>query len=143
MKRRTDMADHAPLPWERLLWSARPLPWSSTRYLLTDFRLVVLDGDRSDELAVDDIRDVHRSRTRLDRLLARSTLVIDARSGRRPPIVLHHVRQGTQLAALLEFLARSPSSLDGRDVEAALAWEPRFTDRRPGRVLGGTAALLI
>jgi hypothetical protein len=53
------------LPWERLLWSARP--WQprpllrGERYLLTDFRLLCITRRTIAELALDDIGEIHRT----------------------------------------------------------------------------------
>jgi hypothetical protein len=115
-----------PLSWERLLWSRRALlpPWE--RYTLTDFRLVRLAGHQSDELAIQDIADVQHRESWVDRILGSSTVIVHARSGRRPPLVLAHVRHGAQLAALLDLAsAGPPMSWDPASVRAALAWTPR------------------
>ena len=47
-----------PLPWEHLLWSCRSVWPPGARYVLTDFRLVRVDGHRSSEIAVHDIGEV-------------------------------------------------------------------------------------
>ena len=63
-----------PLPWERLLWSGRSafhLVWArarDVRYALTDLRLVRLHDEGGDELALDDIGEIQRTESRLDRL---------------------------------------------------------------------------
>ncbi|HEY7172778.1 MAG TPA: PH domain-containing protein [Vicinamibacterales bacterium] len=114
-----------PLPWERLLWSGRSACAPRTRYLLTDFRLVRRRGREADELAIQDVADIQRRQTPLDRLLGTSTIVFQPRSGRRPPFVLAHVRRGAPLAALIELLAGDPrANWDAESVQAALAWEP-------------------
>ena len=126
-----------PLPWERLLWSRRALlpPWE--RYALTDFRLVRIAGDRSDELALADIADVHHRESWVDRILGTSTVVVHAKGGRRAPLMLAHVRHGAQLAALLELASDDPQvPWDRASVRAALAWEPR------ARVAGYREAVL-
>ena len=115
-----------PLSWERLLWSGRALlpPWE--RYALTDFRLVRIAGSRSDELAIQDIADVQHRESWIDRLLGSSTVVVRAKSRRRQPLVLAHVRHGAQLAALLDLASADPQvSWDPASVRAALAWQPR------------------
>lgn len=132
-----------PLPWERVLWSRRPLLAPGVRYVLTDFRIVRVAGARSAELAIQDVGDVCRERSVLDRLVGTSTLVVHARDARRPPVVLRHVRRGAQIAALLEFLAGDPdASLDATAVRAALAWEPR-TGARGSRGVAAAAAALV
>jgi hypothetical protein len=115
-----------PLPWERRLcrggasWS----PWA--HYVLTDFRLVLVDGKRSDEIAIHDIGEVHREQSWFDRLAGTSTLVVRRRGRDRPPFVLRGIRRGAQVGALLELLAGDPyAPLDQQAVRAALTWEPR------------------
>ncbi|MBZ5556927.1 MAG: hypothetical protein LAO77_06575 [Acidobacteriia bacterium] len=138
-----------PLPWERLLWSSRP--WhlrrrlGGERYLLTDVRLVriIRRGlDSFDELTFDDIGEIQRTESGLDRLLGTSTLVVHARRD-FPPMVLARVRRGAQLAAFLELIASDPHApLDPERVRHALAWEPRA----PGlarEALGGFVAVLL
>ena len=77
----------APLPWERVLWTGRPLRIGrrlrGERYLLTDFRLVRIVGASVDELVLHDIGDVQRHETGFDRLVSASTLVVRPR--RRDP----------------------------------------------------------
>lgn len=115
-----------PLSWERLLWTRRGLlpPWD--RYVLTDFRLVRLGRQHSDELAIQDIGDVQHHESSIDRVLGCSTVVVHARNNRRAPLVLPHVRQGPQLAALLDLASAEPNvSWDRQSVRAALRWSPR------------------
>ncbi len=129
-----------PLPWERSLWAARAW-WSlRRRYVLTDLRLVVLDGARSDEIALGDIGEVLRTESWLDRLAGTSTLTVLGRAALRAPVVVSGVRRGAQLAALLELISTSPSEpLDERAVRAALQWEP--AEARHG--LKAVAAALV
>jgi hypothetical protein len=134
-----------PLPWERLLWSCRSLTLPRSRIVLTDFRLVRLDRDRFAEIAIQDVAEVRRSESRLDKLLGTSSLVVAHRDRRRAALILPHVRRGVQLAALLDLLADDPSaSIDPDAVNAALLWEPR-TGRHPVRraVLGLAAVTVI
>ena len=119
------MAVHSPLPWERTLWKARPFvtPWVS--YALTDLRVFVTHGRRVSEIALQDIGDVEHRRSRFDRLVGTSTVIVRPRDGRRQPIAFEHVRRGAPLAALIELLAGDPqASLDAAAVDAALNWEP-------------------
>jgi hypothetical protein len=114
-----------PLPWERLLWSGRVACAPRTCYILTDFRLVRRRGGDADELAIQDVGDIQRRQTPLDRLLGTSTITVHSRGGRRTPFVLARVRRGAQLAALIELLAGDPrANWDAESVRAALAWEP-------------------
>jgi cytochrome c553 len=110
-------------------------PWVT--YALTDLRVFVAHGGRVSEIALQDVGDVEHRRSRLDRLLGTSTVIVrprdarwhaeapEARRRRRQPISLHQVRRGAQLAALVELLAGDPqASLDAAAVDAALDWEP-------------------
>ena len=78
-----------PLPWERLLWSGRPLRLparlAGDQYFLTDFRLVRASRTCADEIALDDIGDIFRTETPLDRLLGTSTIVVHPRREDRSP----------------------------------------------------------
>ena len=119
-----------PLPWERLLWSSRPLrirAWlSGDRYYLTDFRLVRESPCGADELAIQDVGDVGRTESRFDRILGTSTVVVHAKRASRPPFVVADVRGGAQLAAALELLATDPAvAADPHAIRSTLAWEPR------------------
>jgi hypothetical protein len=137
------------LPWERLLWSGRP--WrpgprlAGERYLLTDFRLIRVARAGADEVALDDVRDVHRVEGLLDRLLGTSTILIHREKGAGPvsPIVLTAVRRGAQLAALVELLAGDPQApRDADAVRAALNWDPRPPAFEARSAVGGVVALL-
>jgi hypothetical protein len=115
-----------PLPWERLLWSRRGVlpPWE--RYVLTDFRLVRLGRDQSDELAIQDIADVQHRESWIDGVFGSSTVVVHSKNHRRAPLVLPHVRHGAQLAALLELTSKEPTAAwDQQSVRAALRWNPK------------------
>ena len=119
-----------PLPWERLLWSGGPLRplrrLAGERYILTDFRLVSIAGDRTRELPLGDIGDVHCDQSTLDRLLGTSTLTVHGRRPSGRPLVLVSIRSGAQLAALIELLSGDPrASIDRDAVRAALSWDPR------------------
>jgi cytochrome c553 len=140
-----------PLPWERLLWSGRPSPvaaalWVGERYALTDFRLVRIRGAVVDEIAIQDIADVSRRQSRLERLAGSASIVVERRGRRTPPLVLHSIRQSSQLAALLALLAGDPNAqLDGDAVAAALAWRPREIRRRSESLvaLGAVAVAIV
>jgi hypothetical protein len=125
-----------PLPWERLLWSGRPSPvsaalWLGERYVLTDFRLVRVRGTLVDEIAIQDIADVSRRQSRLDRLAGTASITVERRSRRTPPLVLRSISRSSQLAALLSLLAGDPTAqLDSDAVAAALAWRPQETGSR-------------
>lgn len=138
-----------PLPWERLLWTDRAWPSfrsfpRGARYALTDFRLVVVDDERSDEIANQDIGEIHCSQTWLDRRLRTSTLSVAQRRGTRSPVILRGIRHGAQLAALLELLAGDPhASLDAETVRSALEWEPRTRPRGVRQAIGAAAVALV
>ena len=139
-----------PLPWERLLWSGRPalpLVWAharGARYFVTDFRLVRVHDEGADELALDDIGDINRTESRLDRLIGTSTIEVQPRDPQRTTIVFSGVRRGAQLAALIELLAGDPHALvDPESVRAAMAWEPHASSAGGRETLSGFAAVLI
>src|SRR5580700_5094277 len=139
----TRSAMEVPLPWERRLCcgGASWLPWGR-RYVLTDFRLVLVDGKRSDEIAIHDIGEVHRAQSWFDRLAGTSTLIVHRRGRGRPPFVLRGIRRGSQVAALLELLAGDPyAPLDEHAVRAALSGEPRTAGHGRIAIAGLTAAL--
>jgi len=133
-----------PLPWERRLWSGRSAFAPRTRYILTDFRLVRLRGRDADELAIQDIADIQRRQTRLDRLLGTSTIALRRRAGPRPPFVLARVRRGAPLAALIELLAGDPrASWNAEAVQAALAWEPSPVHETYRPALVGVGGIML
>ena len=141
-----------PLPWERLLWRGRPsllarltgARRAAARYVLTDFRLVSVRGEEVDEIALQDIAEVHRRESALDRLIGASTIDVHSRDRGRPPLVLHAVRRGAPLAALLELLSGDPRArIDADAVAAAMAWEPRSPHRTSRDALAPLALILI
>jgi hypothetical protein len=135
------------LPWERLLWSSRP--WQLSRllageqYLLTDFRLLHITRATTSELALDDVGDIFRTESPIDRVLGTSSIdVHPARGG--APLTLSSVRRGAQLAALLELLAGDPRAPREADaVRAALIWEPRTPSLDLRGALAGFIGVLI
>jgi hypothetical protein len=133
----------SPLPWERTLWTARPLAAPGTSYALTDLRVYAAQRGRMSEIALQDVGDVEHGRSRLDRLLGTSTVTVHARDERLPPVAFRHIRRGAQLAALIELLAGDPhASMDAAAVQAALAWEP--ADGRAGReVVAGAIVAVV
>jgi len=138
-----------PLSWERLLWSGRASPVSAPlcfreRYFLTDFRLVRVRGAAIEEIAIQDIADVRRRESRLDRLIGTASIIVSHRDRRRTPVVMRGVRGSSQLAALLDLLAGDPGAqLDGDAVAAALAWRPSVTRARSSESLAAAAAIGI
>ena len=96
-----------PLPWEQVLWSSAPaLPFSlaqpRTRYVLTDFRLVVRSGDHTvGEVALDDIASVKLLQARWQRAAGTSTVVVSPRRG-GAALKLSNIRHGPQLALILQ-----------------------------------------
>ena len=135
-----------PLPWERLLWSARPTPLlpllhlHGERYVLTDMRVVRISRTGVDELATSDIGEVHRTQTPLERILGVSTLHI-GHCKTSQTLVIRGVRRASQLSALVDLLATDPRAR--ANVPAAIAvmtWEPKI--RTPGAraSLAGIAA---
>ena len=121
---------NGPLPWERLLWRSRPgrvRPFLSGEcYYLTDFRLVRESTCGADEILLEDIAEIGRTESTLDRVLGTSTVVVHAKDEDRPPFVVADVRRGAQLAAVLELLSTDPhAAADADALRAALKWEPR------------------
>ena len=121
--------------WERRLLTGR-------RYFLTDLRI----ASAGHELALDDIGDVHRSQTGLQRVLGVSTIEVHPKDTRRPGVVLRHVRRGAQLAALIELLATDRSARTGADAAATaretMAWEPRVRLRGKREALTGISVIV-
>jgi hypothetical protein len=132
-----------PLSWERELWRCRSLWPPGERYVLTDFRLVCIAGDRSDELALQDVADIERTESRLDRILNTSSLVVQVRHQARPPFLLKHIRRGAQFAALLDLIAADPrGSFDAATVRALMAREPQV-GKLYGKMLVALMVLLV
>jgi hypothetical protein len=137
-----------PLPWERLLWSGRPLRIGlglrGERYALTDLRLVRVAGREVEEVALSDIGEVVRLESRLDRVLGTSTLAVHRRRRGVSPIVLSAIRRGASLAALLEVLSGDPrATRDADAIRAALAWNPRPPARPYREAIGAVGAMLV
>jgi hypothetical protein len=119
--------------FERRLWTGR-------RYFLTDLRIAAPPH----ELALDDVGDVHRSQTLLQRIAGLSTIEVRSADPHRPCIVIHNVRRGPQLAALIEILANDPRAR--RDADAAretMAWEPRIPTPGKREALTAIAIILV
>ena len=140
---------NVPLPWERVLWSGRPLrarALRGERYVLTDFRLLCVGPRLVAELVLHDVGEIRRIQSRLDRLLGTSTLLVASRRRGGPTLELTGVRRGAALAALLELLSGDPgAAVDSLDVTAALRWQPDASaaDNLYPRTIGVTAAILI
>ena len=135
------------LPWERLLWSSRP--WrparliAGERYFLTDFRLLHITRHGGAELALDDVGEIHRAESAVDRVFGTSTIRVHPADG-GAPLVLTAVRRGPQLAALLELLAGDPRApREANAVRSALAWEPRPPSLQLRGALAGFLGVLI
>lgn len=114
-----------PLPWERVLWSARPGTLSAAarrgeRYDVTDFRVVRRSNrhDRTREIALHDIDGLELTETFAQRLIQRSTVVIRSRRHGEEPLVFADVRRGRRLTFILHLLTSGSS---GREVDRALA----------------------
>lgn len=112
------------LPWERLLWRGRSFWPPFERYSLTDFRIMSTGRAQSTEIVIDDIGDIHRTRSVADRPTGTSSVIVRTRTG-RTTITLRHIRRGAQVAALFELLAGDPqTAVDFDSVQAALSWNP-------------------
>jgi hypothetical protein len=133
-----------PLPWERLLWRSRSLLPPRTHYGLTDLRLVRIARRREDELAIYDLGAVQTTRSWVDRLLSTSTLIVRARDNRRAPLVIRHIRDGAEVAAVVELLASQPhQTLDTDALRCALLWHPSESAGKGRQLLAGVAALFV
>jgi hypothetical protein len=120
-------------PLERRLWTGR-------RYFLTDLRVAAPPN----ELALDDVGDVHRTQSPLQRIAGLSTIDVQSKDPRRRSVVLQHVRRGAQLAALIELLAADPRArADVDSARATMAWEPRVTTPGKREALTGIAVVLV
>jgi cytochrome c553 len=119
--------------FERRLWTGR-------RYAITDLRIVA----PPDELALDDVGDVHCLQTPLQRLVGVSHVDVRSKDPRRSGLVLRHVRRGPQLAALVELLATDVQARRDADVaKITMAWEPRVTTRGKREALTAIAAVFV
>jgi len=139
-----------PLAWERLLWSGHPA-WLGRlgfheQYHLTDFRAVVRRADRTvAEVAIHDLGRVDLQQTRGQRFRGTSTVVLHPK-GQGRPVVFADIRQGPQLALILELLATGPM---GFEIDSALvrdALGPDSTDlfgHRRGALAALAAAILL
>ena len=120
-------------PLERRLWTGR-------RYFLTDLRIVAPPN----ELALDDVGDVHRTQSPLERLAGLSTIHVRSNDRRRRSVVLRHVRRGAPLAALIELLAADPRTRSDVDsAKATMAWEPRVATPGTREALTGICVVLV
>jgi len=138
-----------PLAWERLLWSGRAV-WRGQlgrhqEYHLTDFRAVVRRANRTmAELAIHDLARVELRETRTQQPGGTSTIVLHPK-GRGDTVVFADIRQGPQLALILELLATDPMGLD---LDSALIRDalgpdsPGLFSRRRG-VLAAWAAAFV
>ena len=138
-----------PLPWERLLWSSSPvfpvrLARPRTTFALTDFRLVVRrHGQTAEEIALDDIDSVSLAQSWWQRAAGTSTVHVWSRRRRRK-VSLANIREGPQMALLLqlraaELLSDEPGDLDASFFRRAL--EPatqRLLNPRPNAIVTAT-----
>jgi cytochrome c553 len=133
-----------PLAWERILWRSRSRWIPRTPYALTDLRLVVFRRGNVDELTLYDIGEVEQTRSWLDRMLRTSTVIVRTRGPRRSPLTLDHIREGDQIAALLEIFAGEASSSPGIDAaRTAALCTPLSAPRQRRALLAGLAGLLL
>lgn len=140
--------------WERVFWSASPaFPASALQrveFVLTDFRIVVTRGDRIvDEIVLDDIARVRLEQSWWQRLAGTSTVRIYSSTRRAhavPSLALTNIRQGPQLALILQMLStdRTSAPLEPEFIESALAPDaPRLFRPREGLVVAATAAFVL
>jgi hypothetical protein len=137
-----------PLAWERLLWSGRPA-WLARlvrfeEYHLTDFRALVRRRNRTlAELAIHDLERVELRETRWQRRRGTSTVVLHDK--KLQSVVFADIRQGPQLALILELLATDAVGLeaDGSLVREALGPDARRLFRLRPRVLAAWATTIV
>lgn len=133
---------YEPLSRERELWHGRSLRPPGERYALTSVR-VMRTSEPADAILLEDLGEVERSESRLDRLFGTSTIIINARRSQRPPLLLKHIRRGEQLAALLDLAADGAhASWNPATVRTALSWEPRLAPHYRRALLGLTVVLV-
>jgi hypothetical protein len=131
-----------PLSGERELWHGRSLGPPGERYALTNLR-IARTSEPADEILLEELGEVERTESRLDRLLGASTVIVHTRHEQRPPLLLKHIRHGAQLAALLDLAADGVhESWDATTVRAALSWEPRLAPHYRRALIGLTAVLV-
>ena len=150
-----------PLAWERLLWSGRAV-WLGRlgrhqEYHLTDFRAVVRRANRTvAELAIHDLARVELREARAQRLRGTSTIVLHPKKlpkdsvsttgNTEGTVVFADIRQGPQLALILELLAMDPM---GFDLDSALIRDalgpdsPALFGRRRGMLAAWAAACVF
>lgn len=142
-------ASDFPLPWERILWSGRPgllaaTAWLHTRYYVTDFRVVMRTRSGAREIAVHDIDAVDLRQSSMQRLRGTSTLVICSRRTDEPPLRFIDIRQGPQLALVLQLFAADRLGVDLDEAFVTGAIGPGASDPfRPSRVTITAAAALL
>jgi hypothetical protein len=127
------MSSFAPLPWERVVWTARPwLRRGDVRYILTDLRLVVSRRNVLDETLIDQIDGLTVHAGPIERLLQRRTVEV-ARGGPRlePPLTLSGLSRRQALGLVQQLVGRATSDLeiDPALVEDAVRAAPPFRPR--------------
>lgn len=123
-----------PIEWERLIWSARPhlisAPgWRRERFALTDLRLVV-HSPRAGivrEIAIDDVGSLGLKRTRWQRVVGTSDLIVRPRRLGAEPLVLPHLHRSDLLALILHLFAHDACDprMDADLVHYAIEGIPR------------------
>jgi cytochrome c553 len=100
------------LAWERLLWSGRPgplAPWRRlrVRYHVTNTRVIVATraGHPLREILFDELAGIELHQSRAERLAGTATVVLRARDPAEPPVELTDLRQGPELALVLQLCA--------------------------------------
>jgi len=116
--------------FERRLWSGR-------RYFITDLRIV-----SGIDIALDDVGDVHRLQTPLQRIFGLSTIVVDSKNPRDSGLVLRDVRRGEQLSALIVLLAFDPAARNEASARETMTWEPRVPTPGKREALASIALML-
>jgi hypothetical protein len=123
-------AEPFPLPWEEVLWASSPgLPASlvepRTRYVFTDFRLVIRRHNRTvQELPLDELESVTLTQSWWQRLTGTSTVrALSRHNG--AAVEFADIRRGPELALILqlratELIGDDPRGIDAQSLRTAL-----------------------
>jgi hypothetical protein len=150
----TEPLETFPLSWEQIFWSSSPaFPLSivrpATEYVLTDFRLVVRRHGRTvQELTLDEIDRVRLRQNWCQRLTATSTVQVFSRRQGGTTVELANIRQGPQLALILqlqatELLTADVKGADAEFVRRALGADAPLLRPRHGLAFAATLAFAL
>ena len=102
------------MPWERVLWTARPWPRRGSLYVLTDLRFVACDGNGEEGFPLDEIVELDvRPPTLLERVLQRRSVILTRRARSGPSL-------GTEQLSRRQFLALVQQLVGRQEVELTI-----------------------